>query len=762
MKLDKLKHIANELNHGFQGECKIAGCYFFSGDSWKELQTSDEIPETQSQLIKLAEGNGGKHHKKGSLEVFYHIDDLQFCVALKFTKIPRKPKIEKAEARITELRARAINAYKVAHNPLTDLLAKDEFSRALQIEIQKLSEDPSANTDTQEGRLPRAVAVLALDIDYFKQVNDTWGHFYGDQVLKIFARRLQAVAEKIMKESTTGDPIVSLGHPSGEEFLVTISASASKERFVEWAGQFRRCISDEPLPNETEWEALVSREGAGIIEPPPLHERIVTTSIGVTLHTNVKDLGEEKPGSVLLERADTALYRAKTAGRNQVIFFDEILSSCGRILEQDDVSGVVALDIGSNVGVVKGQEFIVYSPTYTGLKKFTVNDGRTTRTLGVYPRVPSGRVVVFESQPEISFACFAPNQDESIRFVIGSHLESVPAGSIRHLLSGFSKYFSESGDSGSTDGLSLLKRYVESVAKGTDVPYAVVIQFSNEKDFVRKYGTASLNFALAKLYRMAKTLFPAAKHIEVLDRASVGIVGSSKNYREKEVSDAINEIANEMTELRVLAGVFCKTDYEKSIKNGGRLSPENAIEFANYAATASGRSGDSRLRHFNYDVVAAVIQAQRASKEFKVAYADFNNLRNLGVDSAVFYNLGGLVAGSLGFNKEALDHYESAMKKSPKTLIYKSNYATAAYRIGEFETGLEILNAISDDELDTLKSVHQFGYVVYANMLAKAKSAGSNLYIKERLDRILNSALEIAKEKGFNVDLLKSLQASGH
>ena len=526
--------------------------------------------------------------------------------------------------------------------------------------------------------------------------------------------------------------------------MVTVHANAVRDQFVDWASDFRRAIADDVMPTESEWQWLSTGSGTGSLSPPPLQERATTASIGLALHNSasLSDPGVDAV-SDLLERADTALYRAKAAGRNQVIAFDEILSNCGRVLEQDANTRVVALDIGSNVGVAIGQEFKVFLPTFTGKAKFLLNDGRTKRTLGHYPRVESARVVVFNAQPEISFAFIAAPADQPPTLDPGSHLEAIPAGSIGHLLPSSSKYFPAAPGSAEQGGFGDLQAFIKSAAeKGS--PFAIVARFTRDAEYLRKYGSVALNMALAQLYREAQLSFHAARAVEVLDRGSICIAGTKAAYKESLVVEFVERMASELPELGVVAGVFCDADREATPVGGqAKLDATNAIEFARFAASDAGRSPDTRVRHFGYSVASSVLQALRESRSFEVAYADFERLRKLGVESANLLNLGGLIAGSLGLHQQALEHYSAAITKDQKTLIYKSNYGTAAYRVSEIDPALKILNALSLKEIEKLRTVHPYGYVAYARLLARAKLSGSAMFDAPRFAHVAQEALAI-------------------
>lgn len=127
----------------------------------------------------------------------------------------------------------------------------------------------------------RKRSVMMLDIDHFKQVNDTWGHSFGDEVLIRFAA---AVQENLRKNDV-------LARTGGEEFVVVL-AGMELERAYEIAERIRSAIEDMLFSNDVH----------------------ITVSIGlVQAH-----LGEGIDS--LLRRADKCLYSAKRAGRNRVVY----------------------------------------------------------------------------------------------------------------------------------------------------------------------------------------------------------------------------------------------------------------------------------------------------------------------------------------------------------------------------------------------------------------------------------------------------------
>lgn len=129
-------------------------------------------------------------------------------------------------------------------------------------------------------RLP--LAVLAVDADHFKAVNDAHGHAVGDQAL-------QHLAELMRRSVRSGDVVVRLG---GEEFLLLLAHTDVAQACLR-AEQLRALVAASPLRLDQT-------------------ERVLTVSVGVAVAHHAS------AASDVLAAADAALYRAKRAGRNRV------------------------------------------------------------------------------------------------------------------------------------------------------------------------------------------------------------------------------------------------------------------------------------------------------------------------------------------------------------------------------------------------------------------------------------------------------------
>ncbi len=177
------------------------------------------------------------------------------------------------------------------HDPLTNLANRTLFR-------QRLQAAAAQQADSGEG-----YAVLLIDLDRFKQVNDTLGHQAGDALLVKVAERLRLAAGRT-------DCLARLG---GDEFAVLQSPAASLSEAIRLA---RRIIE------------LVG--AAQDIDP---HTVNVSASIGVAFAS----AGETDIDTVL-RNADLALYEAKTSGRSKMCVFEERLGASAvahRALEQD-------------------------------------------------------------------------------------------------------------------------------------------------------------------------------------------------------------------------------------------------------------------------------------------------------------------------------------------------------------------------------------------------------------------------------------------
>lgn len=174
-----------------------------------------------------------------------------------------------------------IKDIRAAEQRLIDMTARDFLTGLFNRReaLGRLAEEFSRSR-----RSGNPLSVILLDIDHFKQLNDTYGHSLGDEVLKEVARRMEQTVRDY-------DIICRYG---GEEFLIAAPETGSEAAF-DLAERIRMKIMEMLIPYGTESEP-----------------------VSVTISAGVTQLDREESIEKMISRADAALYRAKNGGRNRV------------------------------------------------------------------------------------------------------------------------------------------------------------------------------------------------------------------------------------------------------------------------------------------------------------------------------------------------------------------------------------------------------------------------------------------------------------
>ena len=163
---------------------------------------------------------------------------------------------------------------------LTGLANRRRINEQIVVAVDAAREAPTAP----------APGVILLDVDHFKEVNDVYGHYAGDAVLAATAQRISAALED-------GE---EAGRWGGEEFIVLVQAAGDSASLGRVADRIRDSISAAPI----------SAAGAPLTIHASAGAAIVTLNV--------------ESGSVLVDRADRALYAAKRRGRNRTVLFEQV------------------------------------------------------------------------------------------------------------------------------------------------------------------------------------------------------------------------------------------------------------------------------------------------------------------------------------------------------------------------------------------------------------------------------------------------------
>ena len=250
-----------------------------------EIYSEDEMGSLARGFNEMLE-----HIQNRDIELDQHRKQLETLVLSRTTDLESTNK-QLQEELIERKRVEEQMVHMAFHDNLTDLpnryLLKDRLNQALASAKQH----------------KRLMAVLFLDLDNFKRVNDTLGHSAGDQLL----RKVAGLLTKLFRKSDT------IARPSIDELETTVSRLGGDE-FTILITEFRD-IQD---------TSKIAKRIIDLFQDPFIigHQEVfITTSIGISLYPNDGD-----DSDILLKNADTAMYHAKEKGRNQFQYYSESMN----------------------------------------------------------------------------------------------------------------------------------------------------------------------------------------------------------------------------------------------------------------------------------------------------------------------------------------------------------------------------------------------------------------------------------------------------
>ncbi len=250
-------------------------------------------------------------------------------------------------------------AHQASHDALTGLPNRGEAIRLIRGALHRAQ------------RSGAVIGLLFVDLDGFKKINDTLGHAAGDEVLRV-------VAERLRSEVRAGDVVARLG---GDEFVVLL----------------------EPLDEQASALAVADRM-VEVSSAPVLLGSGRRVRLGASVGVALSQDGVTDPDALLVE-ADTAVYRAKAAGRGRTEMFDTTL--------RDELAARADLESALTAALHAGQLVVHYQPVVA----LATGDVRGYEALVRWQRPGSGLLAARDFLPVAAHSDLIVEVD---RFVLGA------------------------------------------------------------------------------------------------------------------------------------------------------------------------------------------------------------------------------------------------------------------------------------------------------------------------------------------------------
>ncbi len=261
--------------------------------------------------VRLTEPKVSRHHARLRwLDGQFWIEDLEssngtYIDEVAFTgtvRLPRTCLVRLGSAALlqcVQLDEKGAHSIRRLHKELfVDTLTETGNRRLLK---QRLREEAS-----YARRHEQTIGLLLADLDHFKRVNDEHGHLTGDRLLAEIGRVLRETIR-------TEDSVFRFG---GEEFCVLVRDGTS-EGLIRLGERIRTAVEALEMPTQGEPVRITVSIGAALYGPTEAASRATLADDD----PEDSEDGDILTNSILLSRADQALYEAKASGRNRVVFF---------------------------------------------------------------------------------------------------------------------------------------------------------------------------------------------------------------------------------------------------------------------------------------------------------------------------------------------------------------------------------------------------------------------------------------------------------
>lgn len=703
----------------------------------KENPVANWKPLNNKRFLKIA----CKPHR-----IAFSLGNHSAIVVAHIAATTQDKKIAQHVERLDECFVGATSSYYAHHDELTGVLNRHGIKHKLELEYNNsFKKHEEADDFEQQASGSTDLVLFSLDIDKFKSINDTFGHDTGDYVLAIFAAKLLHLS----KELETKYPATFIfGRPGGEEFdLIAIGFLSKKERIsiseqilerIRIPLKDHKVQSDRTLNDATEKIEL---------KKDARSPQVVTASIGVSAE-KIPDNVEKLIAlyAKLRTYADTALYRAKADGRNCAIIYSEILSRHGRVIDFDSHAEVVQIDIGSKVGVARGQVYAIFPPPID-INEIEKNGAVERKGFSTGIPIPSAKIKIIDIREDTSNGILV-EKINSQEIPKNSRLKLIPNGSSL-ILTPQSRLCLNSSNS-----ISDLPDRINAHLKNET--FGAVIALNGR---YRKDDTRPIEQKLEELISLLRINLPATAEIFSSYFSEIFVV------LDNEVGGALSNIVDIVNNLlaefeyfgfEVYAGITHPHFLPENSLQSGTSIPfycRSTLMSLSKDIKEAPEEEKEKYRFFTEHTPSSVMHYWRENGLVSDALSDYHNFRRYGFDSPYLDNQLALAI----WDDEASEHFllaESALKRAAlaeeDTSIFKANLALFWTEIGKPKEAYDEFKKIEEFILEKGKMY----IIAYAKACLQLKNSG-DLADKKTIARILLNAGNIEPSQGAPYDLWK-------